>query len=87
MEAYELHCGQLGSETSLVNHLENVKHPDYPGDIPETGDGDTVRDWYKKMVAYSDRLQKESRERMIAMMFLKGACRIRYGSLWFNLQN
>ena len=91
VEAFEHHCGPVGQETFLIQNLKNEFSKDPgngdPGNIPTGQDADEVREWYEKQMAYGKKLAKVSRDRMVAMMFLKGADRTRYGSLWFNLQN
>ena len=46
-----------------------------------------VRDYLGAKKAYDNKICKIARDRCQAMMFLKKADKVRYGSLWIDLQN
>ena len=87
VDSFEHYGGTIGNDRGLLEYLEDTKEPSHPGDIPEQGDGDDVREWFKKYLTYQNKLKKEARDRTLGIMLLRKADEYRYGDLLASLYN
>lgn len=79
--------GFIGIDDGLLEELEDTSDVDCPGVIPPGTNADKVCDWITKYFTYQKKLKKESRNRVLAMMFLKKVDQSQYGDLCVSLYN
>ena len=64
VESYEHYGGSMGSDSGLIEQLNDTLDPDYPGIIPKGVDADEVQEWIRKRNKYQDKLKKQSRNKI-----------------------
>jgi hypothetical protein len=89
VEAFEHFGGTIGNDDDLLDELRDEIDTEHPGDIPDVSSATAAqfKTWIDKYIAYEKKIKAASRERYLAMMFLKKVSREKYGSLWTSLKN
>ena len=87
MESYEHAGGSIGNDDGFFKELEDDTDKDHPGEIPDGADADEVRTWITTYFKYRAKLKKESRNRVLVMMFIKKVDQSKYGDLCASLYN
>ena len=87
VESFEHYGGSIGTDIGLLRELEDDTDPDHPGPLPTGSDADEVRKWIVDNNRYQEKLKKASRNRCLAIMFLKRSDKDRYSDLIASLHN
>ena len=99
VDAFESYGGSIGVDPILIKEVTKVTHPDHISeDLPEDIKNDkgaldplatlqAYKDYLGKRKKYLAKKERESRNRALAIAFLKRADRARYGNLMNDLSN